>query len=245
MGNQELSNQFPMTDWKALERLRNGSDDQRRQSMSGLFLRYREPILCFLLRKGHAPERAEDLVQDFFLYSIQHQLFEKADAERGRFRNLILSALQHYAANAHRKEQAGFRNPSGGFAGEDVADLPPGALPADNATPERAFVRNWAQTLIRRVLVILETEYSGPGRRLHYAIFHRLMIAPIFEGATVPAHRDLANELGLTEKEVANRLLTARRAYQRLLRAEIAAYARDEAEVEEEIRELFQQLSQP
>ena len=60
-----------------------------------------------------------------------------------------------------------------------------------------------------------------------------------------PELRDLARELGFSEKEVANRLVTAKRAYQRLLRDEIAAYARSEAEVDDEIRELFQQLAQP
>ena len=232
-----------MTDWDALEMLKNGTEGQRRQSLSQLFLRYRDPILCFLLRKGHGHDQAEDLIQDFFLYSIRHRLFEKADAALGRFRSLILSALQNYAANVRRKERAGVRYPLGGFAGEDVADLPPDTLPADAATIERTFVRSWAETLTRRVLALLESKYAGPSRRVHYEIFHRLMIAPNLEGATPPTQRELAAELGLAEKEVANLLLTTRRAYQRLMRAEVAAYARGKAEVEAEIGELFAALS--
>jgi RNA polymerase sigma-70 factor (ECF subfamily) len=234
---------FQPTRWTQIDLLRTGSDSDRGAAMSTLYELYRRPILAFLASRGFAQERAEDLFQDFFLYSIQHHLFEKADRDRGRFRNLILSALQNYAANAHRKEQARFRKPSGGFAAEDVTDLPPATLPADTATPESAFVRSWAETLIRRVLMLLEAEYAGPNRRAHYDIFHRLMIAPILEGAAAPTQRELAEELGLMEKEVANRLVTARRAYQRLLRAEIAAYAHNEAEIDDEIRELFQQLS--
>jgi DNA-directed RNA polymerase specialized sigma24 family protein len=152
--------------------------------------------------------------------------------------------LQHYAAKAHRAEHAQLRRPAGGFAGGDVADLPEAVLPADHATPERAFLRGWAVTLVRRVLAALKAEYAGPDRRAHFEIFHRLMIAPVLEGSAAPAQRDLARQLGLTEKEVANRLVTARRAYQRLLRAEIATYARSEAEIDEEVRELFQHLSQ-
>lgn len=236
---------FPQTDWIRLAVLREGSAEEKQRVRGELFVRYREPVLAYLRGRGARIEQAEDLVQDFFLQAIAERFFEKADAARGRFRNLLLTALQHYAAKAHRAEHAQLRRPAGGFAGADVADLPEGALPADHATPERAFLRGWALTLIRRVLVVLEQEYAGPDRRAHYEIFRRLLIAPILEGTPAPAQRDLARELGLTEKEVANRLVTARRAYQRLLREEIATYARSEAEIDEEIRELFQKLSQP
>ena len=116
----------------------------------------------------------------------------------------------------------------------------PGAAVDD---PERVFLRAWAESLIRRVLTALSNEYAGPERRVHYEIFRRLLIAPILESTEAPSQRALASELGLTEKEVANRLVTARRAYQRLLRAEVATYARSEEEAESEVRELFQQLS--
>lgn len=236
---------FPQTDWIRLAALRDGSAEEKQRVLGELFVRYREPVLAYLRGRGARAEQAEDLVQDFFLHAIQHGLFEKADAARGRFRNLLLTALQHYAAKAHRAAHAQLRRPAGGFAGSDVADLPEAALPADQATPERAFLRGWAVTLIRRVLAALEAEYAGPDRRAHFEIFHRLMIAPVLDGTPAPAQRDLARTLGLAEKEVANRLVTARRAYQRLLRAEIATYARTEAEIDDEVRDLFQQLSQP
>jgi RNA polymerase sigma-70 factor (ECF subfamily) len=234
---------FPVTDWVRLEALRGGSEEERRKVLGELFVRYRDPVLAFLRGKGQSAERAEDLVQDFFLHAMEHRLFEKADASRGRFRNLMLSSLQHFAAKAHRAEQAQRRRPAGGFAANDVAELPEAALPADLATPERAFLQSWAKTLLQRVIAELRREYAGPERQVHFEIFRRLMLAPILEGAEPPAQRALAEELGLTEKEVANRLVTARRAYQRLLRAEVAAYARSETEAEEEIGELFKALS--
>ena len=50
---------------------------------------------------------------------------------------------------------------------------------------------------------------------------------------------DLGREHGITEKQAANCLLTAKRAYQRLLQEEIRLYASSEAEVASEILELF------
>lgn len=233
---------FPLTDWVRLAALREGDADEKQRVLGELFVRYRAPVLAFLEGRGHRAGQAEDLVQDFFLHAMEQRLFEKADASRGRFRNLMLSALQHYAANAHRASRAQFRHPKGGFVGTDVAETPEAILPADHATPERAFLRGWAMTVVHRVLAVLQAEYASPERHAHYEIFHRLMIAPILEGAEAPAQRALATELGLTEKEVANRLVTARRAYQRLLRAEVATYTRTEAEADEEIRDLFSAL---
>lgn len=236
---------FPQTDWLRLAVLREGSEEDRRAALGELYVRYRHPILGFLKGKGYAPDQAEDMVQSFFLYSMEHRLFEKADAERGRFRNLMLAALNNFAAKAHRADHAQKRQPAGGF--ESADELGPGDEAAqsgvDSNNPERLFLRDWAETLIRRVLAALEAEYSAPARRVHFEIFRQLLIAPILEGAEPPSQRALAAELGLTEKEVGNRLLTARRAYQRLLRAEVALYARSEDEVESEIRDLLAQLS--
>lgn len=236
-------NTFPVTDWQRLERLKTGSEGERSAVLGELFLRYRAPVLGYLGGRGMSVERAEDLLQDFFVYVVRENFFAQADAARGRFRNLLLTALQRYAAKQHRAEQAQRRRPAGGFAGADISELPEGVLPAGRETPERVFVRRWAETLVRRVLAALEAEFTGPERRAHREIFRRLVIAPILEGAVVPAQRELAGEFDLTEKEVANRLVTVRRAYQRLLRAEIASYARSDTEVDDEVRELWQALA--
>ncbi len=237
---------FPPTRWSQLARLKAGDETEKREVLGTLYQLYRKPVLAFLFRRGFAHEKAEDLVQDFFLHSMQHQLFEKAETERGRFRGLMLSALQHYAANAHRHDQAQQRRPAGGFVAADEVIAEggnPAILGVDHHTPENAFTLSWARTLLTRVVEALERECKATGKQAHFDIFKRFMLLPILEGAVAPSQRDLALEFGLTEKEVANRLVTARRAYQRLLREEIAQYAADSDEVDAEIRDLFATLS--
>lgn len=53
---------------------------------------------------------------------------------------------------------------------------------------------------------------------------------------------ELSERFGLSEKEACNQLLTARRAYLRLLRDEIRTFAETEEEVAEEIADLFHAL---
>ncbi len=233
---------FPLTDWQRLEVLRGGSEEEKRAALGQLFLSYREPILGFLARQGRTADRAEDLVQDFFLSAIKDQLFEKADANKGRFRNLLLTALQHYAAKAHRAGQAQRRHPTEGFAGADISDLAEGTVPSSGLTPEEEFNLKWAQALVRRVLAAFQAEYAGPERQAHAVIFDRLLIGPSLRGSEPPTQRELAAELGLSEKEVANRLVTARRAYLRLLRAEIKSYVSTDDQIDEEIRAVARAL---
>ena len=237
---------FPQTQWTQLERLRGGNDAERSDAMSALYQIYRRPILAFLAGRGCTQERAEDLVQDFFLHAITHRLFEKADAVRGKFRSLMLSALQHFAANAHRHEQAQIRMPAGGFIAADALMAEGGntaMLGVERGTPEQVFTKAWARALLERVVKSLDEECRRTGKQTHFEIFHRSILAPILEGAEAVSQRAMAAEFGLAEKEVANRLVTARRAYQRLLRAEIASYASSEEDVEREIRELFSVLN--
>jgi RNA polymerase sigma factor (sigma-70 family) len=239
---------FPQTRWSQLARLKTGGEVEKREVQAMLYQLYRRPVLAYLARRGFGHEKAEDLVQDFFLHAIQHQLFEKAETERGRFRGLMLSALQHYAANAHRREQAQQRRPAGGFVAADEVLAEGGntaILGVERQTPEDAFTQSWARMLLARVVDTLDHECQASGKQTHFEIFKRFMLMPILDGVPAPSQREMATEFGLTEKEVANRLVTARRAYQRLLREEIAQYAKDSAEVDAEIRDLFATLSRP
>ena len=79
---------FPQTRWSQLARLKDGDETTKSEVLGTLYQLYRKPVLAYLARRGFGHEKAEDLVQDFFLHSMQHQLFEKAETARGRFRGL-------------------------------------------------------------------------------------------------------------------------------------------------------------
>jgi DNA-directed RNA polymerase specialized sigma24 family protein len=236
---------FPATDWERLELLTHGAETDKPAIIGELFVRYRQPIMAFLRRKGFDVESAEDLVQDFFLYRLDDHVFERADETRGRFRNLMLKALTFFAAKQHRHRTAQMRAPEGGFTSiqRPLGGGEPPPLPAADATPEAAFERDWAQALVARVLDELQREMANDGLAVHFDIFKRRLIDPLMGDASESSNPALARAHGLTEKEVSNRLVTAKRAYQRRLRAEIATYARDEDEVDDEIRELFHVLA--
>ena len=116
--------------------------------------------------------------------------------------------------------------------------------PDDQITPEVAFQRAWACEVVQRVLHHLEIESQNTGKQIHYDIFARRIIRPILEGAVEPSLAELGADHGITEKQAANYLQTAKRAYQRLLQQEIRLYADTEEEIASEIRDIFRILGQ-
>lgn len=237
---------FPATLWSKLIALRDGDDEGRRTILDFLIRRYWKPVYFFVRRLGYDDEQAKDLVQDFFTAAFAKNLFAKADPDRGRFRNLLLKSLQHFLGNARRHERAEIRRPPGGFVTihELSTEGGPVFIPKDTETPEEVFHRTWLRELILRVLNILEAECRATGKTTHFDLLRLRIIEPILEGAEAPSLRTLAEQFGLPEKAVHNQIITARRAYHRLLREEIRLYARNDEEVAGEIQDLWRFMAE-
>lgn len=241
----ENDGQFPRTHWSKLAAARDANDADRNAALDFLLRRYWKPVFCYLRGRGWPEEEAKDLVQDFFASALARALFGQADPARGRFRSFLLSSLNNFLANAHRAAHAQKRRPEHGFVSIHELATSEGAVfvPVANETPEALFHRAWIQNLLQRVLRALAEECRRTGKDAHYEVFRQRIMAPALEGATPPPLADLARRLDLGEKEAANCLLTARRAYQRLLRAEIRLYAATDDEVAAEIQDLFHFLA--
>jgi RNA polymerase sigma factor (sigma-70 family) len=236
---------FPSTDWGNLAIVRDQPTCEHRDILNSLIERYWWPIYSYIRRKGRHDADAMDLAQEFFTSCLVKRLFGRADKERGRFRSFLLSCLDNFLANAHRAAYAQKRWPQGGFV--SIHNLASGSVrhfePAGGETPEAVFNRAWASELIMRVLDIFEQECRIGGKDGHFYVFQRRIMKPALEGAEVPPMEVLADELGLTAKQAANRLITARRAFQRLLREEIRQYASSDDELAAEVRDVFDLLA--
>src|SRR4029079_16706804 len=99
-------------------------------------------------------EDAEDLTQAFFAAFLERNYLEGLSAERGKFRAFMLAALKHFVANEWDKA-------SGQKRGGGVPHLSLDWESADQryhmdvgheASPDRAFDREWALALLERVV---------------------------------------------------------------------------------------------
>jgi hypothetical protein len=225
---------FPSTDWTQLQAICTDEEAYRQVALGEVIGRYWKPLYFYLRRRGFDSESAKDLVQGFLTEGLEKRLFEKGDPSRGRFRSLLLSSLDHYTANCSRAEHTQKRRPIQGLISiGDLAEAEDLQIEASSEAPEEIFHRAWVTQLVARVLQLMKDECIATEKLVHYDIFKRRIIDPALSDTDAPPIKTLAQAHSLSEKEAVNRLITARRAFQRLLIAEIKTYlSPEEVEVE-------------
>ncbi|MBS0192898.1 MAG: sigma-70 family RNA polymerase sigma factor [Proteobacteria bacterium] len=121
---------------------------------------YRAPVLAFLRSRGATPEEAEDTTQSFFAHLIDQRLHRRADPQKGSFRAFLFSALKHFVISEQRRDSAGKRGGSATHVPLEAAAEPV----SEDDTPDRAFERSWAQTVVAQALRQLRAEARAAGK---------------------------------------------------------------------------------
>jgi RNA polymerase sigma-70 factor (ECF subfamily) len=106
-------------------------------------------------------------------------------------------------------------------------------------TPEKLYEQRWACVLLERVMQQLERDSADAGA-VHF--FEALKPFLVGEKRSV-SYAELATGLGVSEAALKMKVQRLRQRYQRLLREEIAQTVASPAEVEDEIRHLFNVVS--
>ena len=229
--------QFATTHWSTVLAAGDSASTGASEALEKLCRTYWLPVYVFVRHQGYNREQAEDLTQGFFEQLIEKELTSRADPERGRFRNFLLKVLTQFLADERRGERALKR-------GGDKPLLPLDRSLADQClspepSPEIAFARKWALTVLDEVLGLLKQESEGSGKA---AVFEAL--SPYLQGEQGLAHyAEVAQRLGMTESAVRVGAHRMRLRYRELLRAVVAQTVADPAEIDDEIRFLFRVLS--
>jgi RNA polymerase sigma-70 factor (ECF subfamily) len=229
---------FPATHWSLVRRAGHGADGEASREALGILLMRYAPALRSYLRvvKRMSPGEAEEVVQAFIADRlIPGELIRQAEVDRGRFRTLLLTALNHFAVSRWRAER--LRQADGEAAAADAV--------ANAASPAAEVEATWARALVKQVIQSMRQECILTGRSDVWAVFEGRVLADVYgtvdgNAASEPAsYEDLAARLGLkSPAQAANLLVTGKRMYARLLRTAVAEYERDEVDVDAEIADL-------
>lgn len=228
---------FAQTRWSIIAAARDiGAGSKYKRAMSELARSYWPPLYAYLRRRGHAPEEAEDLTQAFFAKLIERNDLKSVDSAKGKFRSFVLAALKHFVSNERDKARARKR---GGDV--QIISLTSGEAeskynldPVDASTPEQVFNREWAVTILNRVVEKLQDEYR---KRSQLEIFEALH--GTLTGGITAGYATLAGKLGTTEGALQVAAHRLRKRYREMLRDEVAQTVSDPALVDEELRELL------
>ncbi len=227
---------FASTRWTQVLAAADPAHPEAREALAVLCRTYWSPLYAFVRRRGHSPEDAEDLTQGFFARLLRLDSLTQVRRERGRFRSFLLAALQHYLADEHDRAGAAKRG-AGLVVPINSNEAEPGCQreAADTAaTPDAAFDRTWALTLLDTVATRLRDDYTTAGQG---DLFAGLSFSLTGSRSELP-YAELAGKLGLTEPAVRVAVHRLRKRYRQFLREEIASTVARPEDVDDELRSL-------
>ena len=216
--HHERAARFPTTRWSLVDLVRRGDRTAMREALQELLSRYLPALRVHLtLGRGLAPDRADDLIQEFVAGKILEKgLVALADRQLGKFRTFLLTALDRFLIDQIRQAAAKKRSPGDAklLAIDDY-----GACQQSDGSPSQVFDVAWARSVVAEALGRMRSHCQASGREEVWGVFQCRLVEPIF-GATEPAgYEELVVRFGLkSPAHASNVLVTAKRMFARTLR---------------------------
>lgn len=231
---------FTTTQWTVVLAAGQAGTPGAAEALARLCEAYWYPLYAHCRRLGHCPEDAQDLTQEFFRRLIEQEWLADVAREKGRFRSFLLAALRHFLANERERGRAKKRGGDAIITHLDTASAETRFLrePADPASADRLFDRQWALTLLDRVLDRLRVEQQRAGKLGQFDALKPALLGDKAAGG----YTELGATLGLSEGAVKVAVHRLRQRYRELLREEVATTVATTADVEDELQSLFAAL---
>ena len=178
---------------------------------------YWKPLLSLLLARGIEPIEAEDLTQGFFLHVIESDAIARVDPAKGRFRDFLVGALNHYVIDLRARARTlkrGGRAISLSFDQPGVAETVNLAHQTDTASPQ--CDRIWLESLLESALDASEKQCAREKCRGIFRLFKSHLT-----GEESCPYEKLARRLRRSPTTLRSDLKRFREKFRRNLRAEL------------------------
>jgi len=218
------------------------SEESARQALSGFCEAYWPPLYSFLRHRGHPSADAQDLVQGFFAHLLEQHTLTRADQQKGRLRTFLLTSLQNFLFNEYDRVRALKRG--GGRQIVSIDEYLPEAEAAMLATSHLSdagcYDLVWASNIVTRAWQHLQNEFVAEGKAEWLE-----ELRPFVAGGSVtpPNQEEAAARLGVPIATLRTWLSRLRQRFRESLRAEVASTVSDSADVDGELRHLYQILT--
>jgi DNA-directed RNA polymerase specialized sigma24 family protein len=227
---------FHTTRWTRVCAAKADTEDGRR-ALADLCDAYYEPVVAFLRCELRDADAAREMSHAFFAEVLSGGAIATAEREHGRFRSYLLGAVKHFLS--HHREAARRQKRGGGMESISIDDEEARKV-ADLRlhSPDIAFDRQWALTVLSRALNAVQHECEVEGKAM---MFEKLQ--PWLTGDA--AHGDqleLAESLGLNLNSLKSHIHRLKLRFRAQVKAEIAATLDEGGSIEEEMSVLFATL---
>ena len=232
---------FVTTHWSVILAAGDSASTQHEPALDTLCQTYWFPLYAYLRRRGYDTHEAEDYTQGFFAGILERKGLQRADPKYGKFRSFLLASLKNFLADEWDRARAQKR---GGDKKVLSLDFDTAASrydrePVHALSPEKLFERSWALTVLTKAMDRLKAESAASDKQ---QLFDCLKVYLAAE-RDADSYREVAAKLDMTEGAVKVAVHRLRRRYRELVRDEIAQTVTTEAQVDEEIRDLFAALA--
>lgn len=218
------------------------SEDAVREALSGFCEAYWPPLYSFLRHRGFSSADAQDLVQGFFAHLLQQNTLTRADRQKGRLRTFLLGSLQNFLYNEYDRARALKRG--GGRQIVPIEEHLPEAEAAMMATVHLSdaacYDLVWASTIVKRAWDSLQNAFVAEGKTEWLE-----ELRPFVAGGSItpPNQEEAAARLGVPIATLRTWLSRLRQRYRESLRSEVATTVSDPADIDQELRHLYQILT--
>jgi DNA-directed RNA polymerase specialized sigma24 family protein len=203
--------------WTLVRQAHAGPVDVASAARGALLERYSSAAHRYLLGALRDPDAADELFQEFALRFMRGD-FRSADPGRGRFRDLVKTALFHLIVDHHKRRQARPR-----LLGPDV---PEPVAPAGPSEAEQEFLTSWREGLMDRTwlaLAELERQTGQP----HHTVLRFRTDNPLLSSAERAEQLGVRLGKSFTVDAVRQALRRAREKFTDLLLEEVAGSLTD------------------
>jgi len=246
-GGEHSPDRFATTRWSVVLSCADSKtgNETARKALSELCKTYWRPIFAFICRRGYSIPDAQDLTQDFFLMVLEGNLLQRADSSRGRFRSLLLKALQNFLIDSAAKKNARKRGGEMQFVSwdewmsETPSQLSISGREAEHWSAETIYDVRWAATVVEYALRQVGEEFEKKGRRRVFDVLSSYLEADRQD----VSYTSLSKTLGVPETNVKRLVHQMRQRYRALLREQVAQTVENADDVDEELRYLCAALA--
>jgi RNA polymerase sigma-70 factor (ECF subfamily) len=227
---------FRTTRWTQVSRAKADSPEGRR-ALADLCNAYYEPVAAFLRYDLRDTDAARELAHDFFAHMLAGGTITRAEQERGRFRSYLLGAVKHFLS--HHREALRRLKRGSGVENISLNETEARSVPdAGVLSPDAAFDRQWALTVVAHALEALRHECVAEGRADFFEVVKPWLTGDASRGDQMA----LAASFGMNANALKVAVHRLKRRFRQLLKAEVAGTLDDPGLVEAEMRSLFAAL---
>ncbi|MEQ1751155.1 MAG: sigma-70 family RNA polymerase sigma factor [Prosthecobacter sp.] len=230
---------FPSTRWTLISQMQEGSPTaEHRAALAIICQTYWYPLYVYARRFGKNEDDARDAVQNCFAHLIAGNHLKEADPVRGRLRSFLLTVLKNTILQENERQRAQKRGGGLTALSLDLRDaegryvLEP---MSPDVSPDQAYERKWALTLLDKTREKLRDSYIAIGKE---RLYNELSEA-LTDGERWSGHETAAKRLGMESGAVRVALHRMRKRFRDLLLEEVATTVSNDGDVRIELAYLM------